>query len=517
MTTKRKTYILLFLILAVAFFLRIVNIENTPPGIYPDEAVNAMDALDALHNGNWQWFYEANNGREGLMMNLNAILFKFMGVSVLALKLPNILFGTFTALGMFFLTKELLGSRRAGLIAAFLSATAFWSLNFSRMAFRANMLPFVLAFAFYFLWKGVRTKNYWPFVWGGMFFGLGLHTYIAFRIAPLILVVAVITLMINRKRFLADYWKQIFVFVVFATIVAAPMLYTFYKHPEYIQSRTANVSVFNPEVNQGHLVSALAKSIGLSIVKYNIWGDQNWRHNYPPYAILDPITGVAFTFGFIYVLLKFIHLWSLRLYKKERHYRLEIYTFLLAWFFVMLIPEFMTAEGNPHALRAIGTMPVVFLIAAMTFEYFFIKSDHYSKLFKKVTVSLLVFILLFVGIFNSIKYHLLWAKKVETAQSFDRNIMDMVGYIKSQPESEEILVVIESMQRIPIQVFNWERPNLQYFYPAEIDQIDPATKNPLIMITDYNEEILNKLQIKFPELELEEKKDGFGLSYYILK
>ena len=527
MTTKRKTYILLFLILALGFFLRVINIDNAPPGVYPDEAVNGMDALNAIETGQWQWFYEANNGREGLFMNLIAIMFKYFGVSVLTLKFPAIFFGTLTILGTYLLTREIFQKDRLALITAFLVATSFWAINFSRISFRANMLPFVLVFSFYFLWKAIHSRashteksyaNYLYFALGGLFFGLGLHTYIAFRIAPAILVVALLVFIINRKGFLREYWKGLFVFILFTAIAAAPMLYTFYVHPEYVASRTGNVSVLNPEVNQGHLVKAFLKSLVLSIVKYNIWGDQNWRHNYPPYALLDPIAAIAFTFGFIYAVWKFIHLWSLRIFKKVRgNPKLDIYTFLLCWFFVMLAPEFMTAEGNPHALRAIGTLPVVFIFTALTFEYFFIKSDHYSKLFKKVSVSFLVFILLFVGAFNAVKYHLMWAKKAETAQSFDRNIMDMVNYIKNQPESEEIFVVIESMQRIPIQIFDWNRPNLQYFYPGEIDSINPATPDPVIMITDYNEEILNKLQIRFPKMELEEKKNEFGMSYYILR
>lgn len=516
MLTKRKTYILLFLILAVAFYLRFANIGNTPPGLYPDEAVNGIDAMNAWKHNQWQWFYEANNGREGLMMNLNAILFEFMGVSLLALKLPNIIFGTLTVLGIFLLTKEMFG-RRMALIAAFLISVAFWSLVFSRMAFRANMLPFVLAFSFYFLWKGIRTHGYWPFIFGGIFFGLGMHTYIAFRIAPLILLVSVFVFTLNRKRFLADFWKQIAVFVLFATIVASPILYTFYIHPEYIQSRTNNVSVFNPEVNQGHLVSALAKSIGLSVIKYNIWGDQNWRHNYPPYSILDPITGIAFTFGFIYVIIRFFHLWSLRIYRGKKHPQLEIFTFLLAWFFIMLIPEFMTAEGNPHALRSIGTMPVVFIFSAITFEYFFHKSEHYTYLFKKISVSFLLIILVSIGIFNAVKYHYFWANKTEVAQSYDNNILEVAKYAQNIPRSKEVDIVVEVMQRIPIQLFNWESPNINYYYPSEIDKINPKDDNFEIILTEYNDEVVNYLQNKFPNIKNSEVKDRFGLTYYILK
>jgi 4-amino-4-deoxy-L-arabinose transferase-like glycosyltransferase len=517
MKTNKKTWVLLFLIIAFGLFLRSVNINHAPPGIYPDEAVNGMDALNAITYGKWQWFYEANNGREGLIMNINALLFKFMGVSVLALKLPNIIAGTLTIFGTFLLGRELFRSTRIGLISAFLVSTAFWAINFSRIAFRANLLPFVLVFSFYFLWKGVRTKSYWDFIWGGLFFGLGLHTYIAFRIAPLILVVAVVTFMINRSGFLKEYWKQIALFVVSAIIIASPMLYTFYTHPEYFSSRTNNVSVFNPEVNQGHLVKALAKSVGLSIIKYNIWGDQNWRHNFPPYALLDPITGIAFTFGFIYVILKFFHLWSMRFYKGERHPRLEIYTFLLAWFFVMLVPEFMTAEGNPHALRAIGTLPIVFIFSAITFEYFIRKSYEYTPLFSKLIKGMAITALVFVGVFNSVKYHLVWAKEPMTAQSFNQNLMEITDYLHTQPENSQIYIVAESMQRIPIQVFDWQQSNISYVYPGELDQINPTSDNFQIILTDYNDDVVNYIQNKFTTIKLSEIRDKFGMTYYIIK
>lgn len=514
---KTKTIVLLVLILAAGLLIRIVNISHTPPGVYPDEAVNGLDALNALTHGKWQWFYEANNGREGLFMNLIALCFKFLGVSVLSLKLPSIIFGTLTILGTYLLGKELF-NRRVGLISSFLVATAFWAINFSRISFRANTLPTILVFSFYFLWKGLRTRKWLDFALGGLIFGLGLHTYIAFRIAPAILVVVLATLIVNRRGFLKEYWKHIAVFSVFTLLAAAPMLYTFYQHPEYIQSRTSEISVLNPEVNQGHLFLALGRSVGLSLVKYNIWGDQNWRHNYPPYAILDPVTGIAFTFGFIYVLLRCLHLWSLRFLRNERHPRLETYTFLLAWFFIMLVPEFLTVEGNPHALRSIGTLPAVFLLSALTFEFFLWKSYHHSRFFQKMTFSIITVILLFIGVFNTVKYHFFWANQKKTAESFDQNLMDASRYLDTIPPTQEVFVITESMQRVPIQVFHWGEKNISYVYPGEITNITPLRSDHFeILFTDRNDEAIAALQEKFPGLTLEEKTDRFGLSFYILK
>lgn len=516
METKKKNFILLVLIISLGFFLRFWNIDNAPPGVYPDEAVNGIDALSALQ-GHWQWFYEANNGREGLFMNLIALFFYFFGISVFTLKLPAIIFGTLTALGTFLLSRELFSSRRIALISSFLVATSFWAINFSRISFRANMLPFVLAFSFYFLLRGLRTKRMIDFMLGGLFFGLGLHTYIAFRIAPLILLAMFFTLLLTRKSFLKEFWKQLAMFFVSMLIIASPMIYTFYKHPGYISSRTGNVSVLNPEINNGHLVTTFFRSFGLSIVKYNLWGDQNWRHNYPPYPILDPITGVAFTFGLTYCLFRLARLLYLGARKRLLPRELETYMFLISWFFIMLAPEFMTAEGNPHALRSIGTLPVVFIIAAMTFGFLIRQSENYTPLFKKISVFFMATMLITIGLFNSLKYHYFWANKKETAQSFNNNLMEISDHVRAVPKETQLHIVAESMQRIPIQLFNWERPNTSYYYPGEIDQINQGTDDYEIILTDYDDNMVNYLQNKFPQIKITEEKDRFGLSYYILK
>lgn len=526
--------------------MRIYNIETAPPGVYPDEAVNGIDAMSVIESGgNFSWFYPANNGREGLFMNLIALCFYVGGISVLTLKFPSIFFGTLTILGTYLLTYELFKKRQLAAISAFLVAVSFWAVNFNRISFRANMLPFVLAFSFYFLWKGINTteKSYLPslksyryFGLGGLFFGLGLHTYIAFRIAPAILVVMFFVFLLTRKGFLKSHWKQLMIFIAGTAITTAPMIYTlFIAHPEYMESRSASISIFTPEVNQGDLAGTFLKSFGLSLAKYNFWGDQNWRHNYPPYPILDPITGVSFAFGFIYSIVRFVQLGCRRILKRK-NCRLssppqqigeedngwlrswEIHTFLLGWFFLMLAPEFLTAEGNPHALRAIGTLPVTFIFASLTFNYFLEKSRRYSYIYKRITYGLIAATLITIGIFNVVKYHYFWAREIETARAFDKTLMSISNYIKTTPEQKEKYVIAEVMQRIPIELFNWKRPYTYYLYPEEINAIRPLNKNNFeVLMTDRNDNIIKEIKTKFPELKEEEKKDDMGLSFYVLK
>jgi 4-amino-4-deoxy-L-arabinose transferase-like glycosyltransferase len=519
MQSKTKSYLILAAIIILGIFLRVSHIESTPPGVYPDEAVNGLDAINAMH-GQWQWFYPANNGREGLFMNLIAICFKFFGISVFALKLPSIIFGALAIWGVYLLGAELFRNRTVGLIGAFLIAVSFWGINFSRIGFRAIMVPAILAFSFYFLFRGMRTRKWYDFALGGLVFGLGLHTYIAFRIAPLILIVMLPALILSRENFLKNYWRAIATFIVFAAISASSMLYTFFvAHPEYWQSRTSEISILNPAVNQGHLLTAFGKTFGLAMAKYNFWGDQNWRQNYPPYAILDPLTGIGFLFGFIYAIIKFFHLLYIRFRKHIRDEKLEVYTFLLAGFFLMLLPEIMGEEGNPHALRSIGTMPFVFIFAAITFNYFWGRAQEKTYIHKKIVTGIVLVMLLSIGLFNPFKYFVLWANNPKTAEAFEANLADAQNYIRTLPSGEEIFFVSGNMQRVPLRLFNSENPNFQELHPTDLDTIQPKDiKNFTVIFTDYQkDDIVSNLVSRFPNLKLEERTDRAGMKFYILK
>src|SRR6266702_1904112 len=118
MKNKKLVWGLLLAILIAAFALRVTNIKNIPSGIYPDEAQNGVDAQQANATGKYKLFYESNNGREGLFINLQALSIKTFGPTEFALKLWSIIFGTLTVLGVFLLANELFQSYTAGLIGA---------------------------------------------------------------------------------------------------------------------------------------------------------------------------------------------------------------------------------------------------------------------------------------------------------------------------------------------------------------------------------------------------------------
>jgi 4-amino-4-deoxy-L-arabinose transferase-like glycosyltransferase len=508
--TKIATGITLTLILVLAFFVRIYRIESIPIGLYPDEAANGVDALHAIETGNYQLFYPANFGREGLFINLQALSIQWLGNTITGLKLWSILFGTFSVLGIYLLGKEITRRRAGGLIAGFMLATSYWAINFSRIGFRAIMTTFLLSFTFYFFFRGLRTKRVKDFFISGLVFGLGLHTYIAFRLVPLILIILVPALILSYENFLRRFWKHIAFFILGAFITAAPMLYYFFiAHPEDFASRSAHVSIFSPEINHGDFFGTLGKTFGKSLIKYNFFGDQNWRHNYPPYPLLDPFVGTFFLAGFLFIIWQTVMLLGRRFRFGDRDTRLVTNFFLLGSFFVMLMPEFLTDESLPHALRSIGTQAPVFLMAAMSALWVVKKALRSQAGARIAFIFIVVTALASSAVFNLTKYFVFFAQSPAAATAFSEDYTNMAHYLLSLPEDVNKYVLVDKQgndDRFRLPVFAHPVYFLTYHRVANLEIVngDTVLRRPGIFLQlNYDEAIAQKIQKFYPDARIE--------------
>ena len=422
---SRKELWILFLIFLATVFLRFYQLSATPPGLYPDEAMNGNNALEALQTGQWKIFYPENNGREGLFMNVQALLLAAIGQNEpWVLRLPSATFGVLTVCGFFLLLYELALvskiERRFGLAAfgAFFMATSFWHINFSRIGFRAIMAPFFIVWAIYFILLAFRKRWFRAAFLAGAALGLGMYSYIAYRVMPLLLL-----LFIRPFRHKREFWHIAFGVAAVAFIVFLPIGLYFISHPADFMGRTSQVSVFSSPTP----ASDLLKNIGLTLAMFNFRGDGNWRHNIAGAPEVFWPVGVFLLVGLI------IAIRSRTLFD----------WMMLFWLFLAFLPVVISNEGIPHALRSILMIPPVFGLAARGAVWLYEFLDHRIRSRELLRGLIIVSaILLFLEAYNA--YFVVWAKNQNVRNAFAANYVDIGREINSLPVNSPKYVVVRS-------------------------------------------------------------------------
>ena len=451
--TSRKLEIWIFIaIIAITVFFRFYRLDLIPPGLWPDEAANGVDALKAINATNfsaeggptlgWKIFYPANNGREGLFINLQAVSIRVFGVTPWSLRVVSAVIGTLTVLGLYLLAKRLFDWRVAA-ISSFFLAVSFWHVNFSRIGFRAIMLPFILVWAFYFLWRGLRNGKLAEFFVAGLTGGLGFYTYFSFRIVPLIALVIFWNYWSYLKKdfthFKYEHAKNqllrgFALLMLTVIIIALPLLFYFYTHPEdFLKREGRPISVFAQERPMKELGISIVRTLGM----FNFVGDHNQRHNIPGSPQLALPVGVLFAVGFLRELVHWL---------KRKHGHLStVHTFLFSWFLVMLLPGFFSIEA-PHALRTIGAIPVVMIFAAQGFMWLInlilrlhrLTDPHaqfnrqiYGRESYLLAFLAVIFFLSSIGFFEYSRYFRRWGLAFSTREAFVQRYVDIADYLNN--------------------------------------------------------------------------------------
>jgi 4-amino-4-deoxy-L-arabinose transferase-like glycosyltransferase len=518
--------------LAIASFFRLWQLDKIPPGLYPDVAINGNDALDSLKTGNFKVFYPENNGREGLMMWLIALSFSVFGVSIWSIKIVAAIIGILTVLGLYLFTKELFNNSILqhynnptiiAFLASFFLAISFWHTNFSRIGFRAILVPFILVFSFYFLFKGFRTKKIRDSIFSGIIFGLGFYTYISFRMAVILLAVTLIFwwLVYKKQNLQKTFLSFVICYLLFVILIALPIGVYFLQHPQDFIGRAVLISIFAAE----NPIKEFGKSLILHLGMFNFYGDPNWRHNFSGKPELFWPTGILFLIGFIFSIKEIIKNKDLSLVieppkeargEKKTKFSLTIsHLSLVIWFFVMLLPGILTYEGIPHSLRVIGVIPVVYIFVALgslkVYQFF----ERNTKRKKLLIFACLLF-LIAISFSEFDKYFVRWGKNSEVENAFSSDYVKMGNYLNSlPPETQKYVIVnrpgvpVSWPNGIPmpaqtimfIENTKYGSPQSNYLLPKDLDKIK-IEKDTIILPMKYEKDLFEDLQKRFPEGEI---------------
>lgn len=442
---SKQTFLLL-IVLIIASFFRLYNLGGqnaTPPGLYPDEAMNGNNASEALQTNDFKIFYPENNGREGLFINIQAMFVKVLGNQPWVLRLPSAIIGILTVLGVYFFGSALFNNASIGLLSSFFIAISFWHINFSRIGFRAIMAPFILVWALYLLILAIKKNDTvnrplrtddtsWLLAAAaGLVYGLGFYTYIAYRATPVLVLIVLLAYYLKNKR-KEDVLEVAKIFSLFAIICLLPFAAYFIHNPQDFFGRTAQLSV----TASAHPLQDLGMNTLKTAGMFNFSGDGNWRHNFSGQPELYWPVGIVFVFGILY------GLW--RMFKKTG----KDFLILFSWLAIAALPVVVSNEGIPHALRSLLMIPPVFILAgAGTYKLYEILRNRLSGFYRRhdeliKNAFLLICAAMIVQTYNY--YFLEWGQNSNVKDAFAQNYVDMGNMLNSLPKDQIKYVVVET-------------------------------------------------------------------------
>lgn len=217
------------------------------------------------------------------------------------------------------------------------------------MALAVLLLLAGLACLVYF-WKSNKNReSYLSAVIAGAFFAVGLYTYQAYKIVPLLILLFALYEIAAHWKGVRDNWKSLLGFSVVFLVLAYPFLKRTYDIRQQLGgSREGDLLIFS-RVHEQHSWQPLIYNLWRTAVMFNWHGDAMSRHNIQDYRMLDDVTGTLLLLGIVGALAFF---------------RKKPWFYGLTGLLVMTVPCVLSIDAA-HANRMLGTTPFIALLAAL--------------------------------------------------------------------------------------------------------------------------------------------------------
>ena len=419
MRLSKNEYVFLVVIIAVSSFLRLYRLDELPIGLCADTAYKGVSANRILAGEHPVFFAENWGGVEPMYMYITAGFMYILGSTPLVLKTVSAVMGIITVPLLYLLARELLNSKTIGALSSSWLAISYWHLNYSRLGWEIVLIPLFVIVTIYLLWRALKSGRWMDYVWAGVSLGASLYTYQAARALPILVILYLVLRGLIDRQFLRDGAAKILVALLVALLVFAPLASYFVTHPDSLFRRANNVSIFNPELNQGSPLRAFMTSTAKTIAMFQLLPDPNWRHNPAQRTMLDPITGLLCLLG--------LGITALRFRKPE-------YLLILVWLVAMALPAVLTASGLPHSSRSIGLLPVVCILSAIGLHEAtaWIKRRRPSTGVMRLTVLATVILLLMVAFSTYVDYFTVWGND-GLALAFDVPFVEAAEVMNALP------------------------------------------------------------------------------------
>lgn len=260
---RRREWLALGAILAVALVLRLYGLGRVPPVVFHDECDNLVNVYQIL-NGRGPGFFGLDWKPQPAAGVYLQSLFVRLDMSVFALRLPTALFSVAALVPFYVLLRREVAAAPA-LLATTLLATDRWYLHFSRTGWENVWVCLFYLAAACSLGTAMRTGRLRSFVLAGAFAALGAYVYFSGRtILPTLLVVLGVAFW-NRSAPRPRLAAGAVAMVLVAALLIAPQVGSAVRNWERFTERTRHVFLLggrNAEKPAAWKVWIVARQLG---------------------------------------------------------------------------------------------------------------------------------------------------------------------------------------------------------------------------------------------------------------
>jgi hypothetical protein len=336
-------------ICGVAVFFRIYQIE--PPGIWGDDAINgllALDVLDGKITSPFQLVVHAKSVFHALTNYTIAGAFWLLGPGPIALRVPGLIAGSLAVPVFYGIVSPLFGTRVA-LVAALFFATSPLQLNHDKVLIQVVLGEFFLLLGMCALVRGIVGSRRWLITLAGAPLALCLYTYHSAKIAPLVAVIFALVMMRKENRPRHALLVELAGLSTVFLLCSIPALIGYAHHPGALTGRASSVALW-PAIRASGSLHPLWSTMWRTMMIFHYqqgpiyhWVGIGW----------DPALTIVPAFLVVHGTVE-----SLRRWKEPRH------TLLLGWIVVGLIPGFLSTEA-PRVYRVFLASPPLYVWAAL--------------------------------------------------------------------------------------------------------------------------------------------------------
>ncbi len=352
-----------------------------------DHVEKLLDA-QRIVAGNPQVFFPNNGGRDPMQFYVLAFLNETVGLPLtfFSLKLVTVIEGLVSILLLWWMGREIIGAedRRlgnlVGVLLAALVAASYWHASLSRLGLRIILTVSFTALLIVYLARALRYNQRGDYIKAGLVLGFGLYAYQAVRMLPVVIVVGVIMAFLFKARGWRErgrYITNLAVLVAMALIVFVPLLTFSLQYPndfwrrtsgrllgdELIQMTDESGNLVERRASMEERLEAFGKNVPIlvdnirnSLLMYNWKGDVAWINAAPNRPAMDVFSGTLLIVG--------LAAWLGRMVRRR-----DVADWLLpVMLVIMIFPSALSLAypvENPSATRMSGTLPEVYLFAAL--------------------------------------------------------------------------------------------------------------------------------------------------------